>query len=168
MRNCRGYIFRLQKQSERNFLAFAPECGPMCRADEALRRGLLLEETRREVATTSQSTQANTQFCYRSQPDHLCRPGPCQYVVRIHNKAQRGEQVLIHIHCMGVRTCVQTLLNALYCTVRTQSHAGHDWALVMLCKLCVGEDLLSITEGQRPAKGGREVSKKGRGWGLLT
>lgn len=59
MRNCRGYIFRLQKQSEGNFLAFAPECGPMCRADGTLRRGLLLEETRREVAATSQ-THADT------------------------------------------------------------------------------------------------------------
>lgn len=59
MRNCRGYIFRLQKQSEGNFLAFAPERGPVCRVDGTLSRGLLLEETRREVAATSQ-THADT------------------------------------------------------------------------------------------------------------
>lgn len=35
----------------------------------------------------------------------------------------------------------------LYCPVHTQSHSGDDWALVMLCKFALGEDLLSITEG---------------------
>lgn len=52
-RNCWGYVFRLQKQSGENFLAFAPNGGPVCREDRTQRRGLLLEEARREAPATA-------------------------------------------------------------------------------------------------------------------
>ena len=143
MRNCRGYIFRLQKQSERNFLAFAPECGPMCRADEALRRGLLLEETRREAAATSQRTQTHTCFSYGSQTDHVCRAAlPCQRVVRIHNKAQGAEQVYKYIQytylyidiyiyicvCVyTVRVCARVCVDIIKCFVLYCAHTITRW-----------------------------------------
>lgn len=62
-----------------------------------------------------------------------------------------------------MRVCVWMALNALYCTVHTQSRRGDDWALVMLCKFPLDEDLLSITEGWWPAEGRKEKGEKERG-----
>lgn len=53
--------------------------------------------------------------------------------------------------------CVDSVKKAFFgrtvLCAHTQSHGGDDWALVMLCKFSVGEDLLSITEGIEASQG---------------
>lgn len=46
--------------------------------------------------------------------------------------------------------------------MHTPSHSGDDWAPVMLCKFVVGEDLLSIIVGWKPAKGREERGYRGK------
>lgn len=65
--------------------------------------------------------------------------------------------VCVCVHAWG-HVCEDSIImkkKALYCRAcaHTQSHRGDDWALVMLCKFSVGEDLLSITEGMEASQG---------------
>lgn len=64
---------------------------------------------------------------------------------------------------MCVCVCTDSIKRLwLYCTMHTPSHSGDDWAPVMLCKFVVGEDLLSIIVGWRPAKGREERGYRGK------
>lgn len=159
-RKCWGYIFRLQKQSGENFLAFAPNCGPVSREDETQRRRWLLEETRRKATppppwhthTLRSGINPNLTLMQVHSTIPVCSMLP-QYSA---NEESRCKPVCVCV-------CTDSIKRLwLYCTMHTPSHSGDDWAPVMLCKFAVGEDLLSIIVGWRPAKGGEERGYRGK------
>lgn len=151
--------FRTSKAIWREFSGLCPQLWTYVQTGRDPEEGVI---TGGGQAWSNPYTTSHTHiwFCLGSQSDHLCRPTlPCFH------KATQGRwagakpsYVCVRVVCV----CVWMALNALYCTVHTQSRRGDDWALVMLCKFPLDEDLLSITEGWRPAKGRKEKGEKER------
>lgn len=97
----------------------------MCGADEALRRGLLLGETRREVATTFQHTQTHTDFA----PD----PKLTTYAELLYHASMWPESTTKHkeeSRCKfiyTVRVCARVCVDIIKCFVLYCAHTIARW-----------------------------------------